>query len=93
MVTHSVHTHAKTMDQKYFRSTYISSPINAIFVLSHAAPCAIMGLLRVLSLFLCFCIQSDIANEKSFCHALAGVELEDVRPNTTQIEPRLQLPW
>eukprot|EP00752_Nemacystus_decipiens_P007861 g7023.t1 len=37
--------------------------------------------------------QSDIANERSFTHALAGVELEDVRPNTAQIEPRLQLPW
>lgn len=37
--------------------------------------------------------QSDIANERNFAQALSGVELEDLRPNTTQIEPRLQLPW
>lgn len=39
------------------------------------------------------CFQSDIANERSFSHALAGVELEEVRPNTAQIEPWLPLPW
>ena len=43
------------------------------------------------ALFRCF--QSNNANERSFTHALAGVEMEDVRPNTAQIEPRLQLPW
>ncbi|CAM9352701.1 unnamed protein product, partial [Ectocarpus sp. 12 AP-2014] len=37
--------------------------------------------------------QSHMATEKNFTSVLHGIELEDPRPNTTQIDPQLQLPW
>ncbi|CAM9646395.1 unnamed protein product [Ectocarpus sp. 6 AP-2014] len=37
--------------------------------------------------------QSHMATEKNFTSVLKGIELEDPRPNTTQIDPQLQLPW
>lgn len=38
-------------------------------------------------------LQAHTACEKSFSDALSGVEMEDLRPNMTQIQPQLQLPW